>query len=590
MLRRLPVLVAAAVVGALAPVARGEDVAAPPSAPTPPPPPAAPAPDDAGPASPTGRPGLPLRYRSPEEIEAALRSIAARPPWGWPVRLERYGTSAAGRPLLALRVGRPDAPQVLVHGGLGARDAAGVAAALAFADLVAPDVTPSEGGGGPRLPPPDDRVAWIVVPAPNPDALASFLSGRPRWGGGDTDRDRDGRRGEDGPDDLDGDGEVLSMRRRRATGSFVPDDAPGKDGKVLGDPRAMPDAGVDARRAVSYDAPVPEGKDDDGDGVVDEDPPGTDVARNLMGFWDEMGAWPGDGDFPGSAPEAKALMDLSYDAPALIGWYAFTSEGPRLERASERGNDADADDALYGTLAPAWREAAGGVELRKASERPGASENRGSDLDWAARHLGAVALRVPVWRIVKEATVGRDRADPDELDWLVWNDRVLGGKGFVPWHEVAHPTWGTVEVGGWRAFSRHEPPRDLLAGAVRSVLRVPLAHAAVAPRLSVVVEVEPRGAGLAVVRARAANVGGGPTETVRAERAQRAHAVRLSLRAAEGVEVLAGPKVIGVGTLGAGAVSTPVEWLVRRAGPGALGTVTAAHRVAGTATGEATLR
>ncbi|MBL9088028.1 MAG: hypothetical protein JNM10_12895 [Planctomycetia bacterium] len=555
----------------------------------PPPPPAAP-PPDAGPVSPTGRPGLPLRYRTPDEVKAALDAIAARPAWGArKARVERYGTSAGGRALWVLRIGPDAAPQVLVHGGLGARDAAGTVAAIAFADATCPDVTPAEGGAAPRLPPPDDRVGWLVIPAPNPDALAAFLEGKPRFGGPDVDRDQDGRAGEDGPDDLDGDGEVVSMRRRVPDGPFAPDDAPAKDGKALGDPRALKDAGPDTRRAVSFTRPVEEGKDDDGDGDVNEDPPGTDLARNLMGVWEEMGRWPGDGPFPGSAPEAKALLDLSWDTPALIGWYGFTSEGARLERASERGNDADADDALYGRLAGPWREAAGGVELRKASERPGAAENRGSDLDWAARHLGVPALRVPVWRITKEAGSARERHDPDEVDWLLWNDRVLGGKGFVPWHEVAHPQLGTVEVGGWKRFTRWEPPADLLPDAVRRVMRVPEVHAAFAPRLVVRVEVTARGAGLASVKVRVDNVGGGPTDTVRAERAAKATPVRLEFAPAEGVEVLAGPRGATLGTLPAGGSSAPTEWLVRRAGAGPLGVATAAHRVAGVATAEGRL-
>jgi len=53
--------------------------------------------------------------------------------------------------------------------------------------------------------------------------------------------------------------------------------------------------------------------------------------------------------------------------------------------------------------------------------------------------------------------------------------------------------------------------------------------------------------------------------------------------------VLADPRSAPVGTLAAGAVSGDVEWLVRRAGAGALGTVSAVGRTAGRATAEATL-
>ena len=577
---------------------------APPVNPTPPPavplvPPVVPSPDTppipvvpppvvAPPVTPppVAPPPMPkVVYAGPDDVKARLESLV-----GPRAQLGTYGTSAGGRPLLVLRIGRADRPQVLVHGGVGDRDAAGTAAALDFAERVAR--APAEGSPGHD---PLEKVGFLVIPAPNPDALAGFLAGTAARGGGNVDRDRDGKLGEDGPDDLDGDGEIVLMRRRRPEGTFVvPDTAPKPDGKKLSDPRMMDEAGIDARRAKSYEKARPEGRDDDGDGDVDEDPPGLDLTRQFMGVWEEMGAWQGDGPFPGFAPEVRALMELSFETANLVGWYAFVSEGPRLERASERGNAADADDALYGRLATAWKSASS-LELRKASERPGASNNPGSELDWAAKHLGVPALRIPVWRIAKEDANGRERADPDELDWLLWNDRVLGGKGFVAWHEVKHPQLGIVEIGGWKRFTRHEPPADHLEASVRAVSGVPLAHAAFVPELDVLVETEALGAGIVRVRARVANVGGGPTETQRSRAALRAMEIRLDLEAGGGVERTAGPVSASVGHLEAGEISSTTEWLVRRpatpvaGGPAPFVRIRARHRIAGTVVEEVAL-
>ena len=571
----------------------------PPPAPAPAPVPPAPTPNPAPTPAPIPAPdpdaGLPpVRYVGPDEVKARLEALVVRAKAaGLPARLETYGTSISGRPFLVLRLGPAAAPQVLVHGGLGVRDAAGSAAALEFAERIVLSATtapaaPTGSAGAPAAVP-AAVIGYLVIPAPHPDGLASFLGGKGyAHGGPDLDRDLDGKAGEDGPDDMDGDGEVMWMRRKLPEGTFAPDDAPPKDGKVFGDPRLAKEAGIDARRPVSYGPVLPEGKDDDGDGDVNEDPPGTDLTRNLMGVWEEMGPWPGDGPFPGSAPATRALMELSFDTPSLVAWYAFTSEGPRLERASERGKDADADDAIYGALAPTWKELAGGVEVRKASERAGAADNPGSDLDWAARHLGVIALRIPVWRIAKEEKSGRERADPDELDWLLWNDRVLSGKGFVPWHEVRHLQWGTVEVGGWHRFTRTEPPADLLPAAVHAVSRVPLAHARLGqvPRLEVRVERESMGDSVVKVKATVRNVGNAPTETPRAEQAQRAMGVQIRFAPAADAEVLAGPRGESLGTLAAGAASKTTEWLVRARSGDVLGTVTARHRIAGTATAE----
>jgi hypothetical protein len=239
------------------------------------------------------------------------------------------------------------------------------------------------------------------------------------------------------------------------------------------------------------------------------------------------------------------------------------------------------DEDLYARLAAAWKETSG-LETVKASER--GSGNAGSELGWASRHLGLLAVRVPVWRVEKDERNGRERKEPDELDWLLWDDsRVAGGlaPGFVPWKPFAHPTLGPVEIGGWRRFTRFEPPPDLLEAAVRRVSLLPALHGGFAPRLEAAVETRALGGGLFEVAARARNVGGGPTDTKAAEAARRHAPVRLALSPAAGVRVEAGRLVSAVGVLGAGGVSEPVRWVVRREGKGDLGVVEAFHRAAG---------
>jgi hypothetical protein len=108
-------------------------------------------------------------------------------------------------------VGEPGRPLVLVHGGLAANDAAGTRACLHLAQRLA------AGDGAEAL----ARVAYVLIPAPNPDALDDFLLGMPRAGGGALDRDLDGRTGEDGPDDVNGDGAVTRMRRRSPRGTWA---------------------------------------------------------------------------------------------------------------------------------------------------------------------------------------------------------------------------------------------------------------------------------------------------------------------------------------------------------------------------------
>jgi len=61
----------------------------------------------------------------------------------------------------------------------------------------------------------DTRVTYIVQRA-DPDGAEAFMTGRVDWDPektpGAEDKDGDGRKGEDGPDDINGDGEILRMR------------------------------------------------------------------------------------------------------------------------------------------------------------------------------------------------------------------------------------------------------------------------------------------------------------------------------------------------------------------------------------------
>ena len=341
----------------------------------------------------------------------------------------------------------------------------------------------------------------------------------------------------------------------------------------------------DDGRAASYRR-WREGLDDDGDGEVNEDAPALDLARQMTGFHEEKAPWSGDGPFPGYAPETHALMELTFNESALVAWYGFTGEGNEILRASEAGEEANADDALRDRLAAALKGRTG-LETRRASERRVGPVNPGSDLDWAAVHLGVPAFRIPVWRIPKQEGSGRGGDGADEVDWLLWSDRVLHGEGFVPWRAFDHPTLGAVEIGGWKRFTRYEPPSELLAASVAAVSAAPLAHAAFVPSLVAHVEVAPRGGGLFEVALRVANAGGGPTDTHLAERQRRSVGVRARLvpRGAD-VRVLAGPAVADAGRLEEGAVADGGVWLLAGGTDGVLATVEARHPRAGVATAE----
>ena len=125
------------------------------------------------------------------------------------------------------------------------------------------------------------------------------------------DDDRDGLFDEDGPDDLDGDGQALQMRLEDPTGEWVTEE----DDPRLMRRRKPDDAGPFYKR-------YSEGLDNDGDDQYNEDwPGGVDPNRNYPGNWSLQQG--GSGPYPGSEVELRAMLDFIYDHPNIAASQHF---------------------------------------------------------------------------------------------------------------------------------------------------------------------------------------------------------------------------------------------------------------------------
>jgi hypothetical protein len=91
----------------------------------------------------------------------------------------------------------------------------------------------------------------------------------------------------------------------------------------------------------------------------------------------------------------------------------------------------------------------------------------GSLMDWAYNQHGIYGWVPELWDVWKAAGIDRgdseeyfgSRDEDDQAALLAWNDRELGGKGFIDWHPSDHPRLGQVEIGGWTyKFTHQNPP------------------------------------------------------------------------------------------------------------------------------------
>jgi hypothetical protein len=271
------------------------------------------------------------------------------------------------------------------------------------------------------------------------------------------DGDGDGTADEDPPDDVDGDGLVLSMRVRDPQGGWKlhPDDPRLVVRRAPGD---GPDDGPFFR---FYDT---EGIDNDGDGRINEDwLGGFDSNRmypvNWRMEWSQQGAPP----YPLFTPEPKAIVDALLARPNVGGLISLHTSGvfpggtlwqSPASQFPDEFRDFDVR-FLYPTFGRMYERIMRREEYpysrataANVREREPRGEIPATLIDWGFINHGMLAWTPEIWARGVFDYDGNESISP--LETMRWNEEEWGGRLFVPWREVQHPTLGAVEIGGWR--------------------------------------------------------------------------------------------------------------------------------------------
>ena len=239
-------------------------------------------------------------YVSFSDGEKRLAELA-RQNSSW-IQISAIGSSAGGKKLHLLTVAAPGKvkpelrPAVFVGANLVGFHNAGTQAAVAFLEKL---VAKKDDAAVKTL---LETRTFYVAPMLNPDAHDGLFQGpkyRRSLNVGKLDRDLDGLVGEDGPNDLNGDGKITMMRIADPAGEWVIDE---KDSRLMR--RADPLKGEKGKFKM-----MAEGIDDDKDGLYNEDPAGGyRPDRNFAHAWNE--ADPESGPWPSAQPESRAIMDF----------------------------------------------------------------------------------------------------------------------------------------------------------------------------------------------------------------------------------------------------------------------------------------
>ncbi len=541
-------------------------------------------------------------YPDDDQLARALREAVAGHERR--ARLSSLGEATPGQPIWTVELGsasgvpREQRPGLLVVSNLGGDRPIGdevlVGMVKSILDRAESDETVAH-----LL---DEHVLYFI-PRPNPEATRSYftaprverrLTGRP------TDQDRDGRVDEDGPDDLNGDGLITQMR--------VPD----PDGEWLIDPE-------DSRRLKKADPKKGErgthhlwieGRDDDADGQYNEDPPGgVDLARNFAHAWQEHDR--SVGPYPNSEAVSRALIDwvLAHRNIAMI-WVldrhdnlvevpkGSGSSSSRAEssgegspgrrggfrRSSVPATQIQSDDlGFFEEASEKFRELLG-VEKAEAADADGAFHA------WAYFQFGVPGLASQVWYGPDGEPASEDESegeaggefetpqpserrrgrkptekagDDREAEWLDWNERVLSGRGFVPWTQFEHPQLGTIEIGGWKPFARTNPPVDRIGELVmqHTDFLMYLGQQFARVRLSEIT-VESHGSGLFTLTAVVTNEGHLPTAVRQGEVNREVLPVLLELEL-HGQTLVLGDARRSLGSLAGQGARRELTWTLR---------------------------
>jgi hypothetical protein len=454
------------------------------------------------------------RYYRYDEITEYLKAVAAAYPGL--ARLESVGKSYAGRDIWALTLTNqatgPDSekPAIYVDGNIHAGEVTASAVCLYTIDYLV-----SNFGSDEEVTHLLDTRAFYILPRVNPDGAEMYLttpytlrsSVKPYPLSLEEVDELPGLRAED----IDGNGVILTMRVR--------DDRRGEWRMSDKDARLMVARRPGERKGPFYHV-YTEGIIDQYEGepfAIKGSPYGLDLNRNFPQNWDLEVR--GGGNYPGSEPEARTIIDFIIQHKNINLLNAFHTYGGFFFRNPYQYGDDKIDQDDLRAMREIAREGTyvtGYPDIK--------SNNRATLTEWAYEQHGLIAYTTELWDRLGRAGIQRDemmKADTPEkreaiqLKLLEWNDRELGGRGFYNWTEFDHPQLGKVEIGGWHPkFVLQNPPHHLLEAECHKNAQWVLRQAAALPEASLgEITVEKVRDGVYKLTALCENIGYLPTYT-----------------------------------------------------------------------------
>jgi Zinc carboxypeptidase len=458
--------------------------------------------------TPAGAPASPKvdvrwnRYHDYREATEILKNLASSHPNL--VRVQSLGKSYGGRDMWVATIGFVDAPSgetrpaFWIDGGIHANEIQATEVVLYTAWYLA-----ESAGTNKSIAKLLTERVFYLCPMLSPDSRDAHFyepntTNTPRSGKRPVDDDLDGLIDEDGYDDLDNDGHITMMRVEDPNGQLKLDEeyanrmipaSPGKKGKY---------------RLLGM-----EGIDNDGDGLVNEDTDGSyDPNRNWGWNWQPENIQGGAHRYPFSILEDRMIADFIRSHPNIAGAQSYHNAGGMILRGPGAKDDRfdPADIAVYDEMGKVGELMLPKYRYMNIAEE--LYEVYGGEVDWLHQTQG-------VFTFTNELFTGwnffRKEGDGGESEGgffgslstqFEFDRRLLLDDGIVAWHEIDHPQYGKIEVGGLKKNWVRQPPSFLLEEECHRNMAFSLYHADQMPMVKVQdIKVTPRADGLAEVTA-----------------------------------------------------------------------------------------
>ena len=328
----------------------------------------------------------------------------------------------------------------------------------------------------------DDRIFYII-PTINPDARNNYMKApnsgsSPRSGMMPLDDDRDGLIDEDQPDDLDGNGSITQMRRKSPNGNFIIDPM---------DSRRMLQIGVDDvvdPNTPRYEMLGSEGIDNDGDGSVNEDRIGSyDPNRDWAWKWQPDYIQRGAYKYPFSVPENRNVADFVMAHPNIAGGQSYHNSGGMILRGPGAEEDVStynrADLRIYDAIGRKGEQIMPGY--RYLTVYKDLYSVFGGELDWFYGSRGVYTFSNEIFT---RFAYYKNNQGGQDLSYRV-DEELLFGDAFEPWKSYDHPTYGEIEIGGFRKNFGRATPGFMLEEELHRNMAFTMYHAFQMPKLSI---------------------------------------------------------------------------------------------------------